>query len=105
MPQPNGPEPENKEQHPEKIYLEFATMEERAKAMEAINALRRESPEIFAGEISYKIDNERPQQGLELAFDSTLPDRAQTIIGHLHKKGIALNHKEGGAEEFYKAAA
>ncbi len=80
-------------------------MAARAKAMEVINQFRKEHPEIFAGEQSYKVDSQRPEQGLELTFASASPGRAQQILDRLHAEGITLNSVDGAEEQVYRAAA
>jgi hypothetical protein len=98
--------PEAEPNHPEKLYFEFPDMETRAQAMVVINQLRNKHPEIFVGERSYKVDLEqRPQQGLELSFDSTLPERSQRILDGLHAADIKLNQVGGAEEQVYRTAA
>ena len=93
------------EGQPEKFYIEFSDLQERARAMVAINELRKSSPEIFVGEQSYKVDENRSKQGLELAFKDTLSDRAGKILNELHARGIKLNLTGGNEEQIYRTAA
>jgi hypothetical protein len=100
-----GSAPEREPDCPEKLFFEFPDMAARARAMEVINQFRKEHREIFAGEQSYKVDSGRPQQGLELAFGSTMPERAQQILDRLHAEGITLNSVGEAEEQVYRIAA
>lgn len=98
-------EPEIQEGRPEKLYIEFADMQERSRAMEIINELRTKYPGIFVDEQSYKVDKNRPEQGLELSFSSTLAGRAEKILDKLHSMGTKLNSINGAEEQIHRTAA
>lgn len=87
----------------QKLYFEFENKETRAEAMNIINELRKTDPEIFEGLNSIKIDENRKDQGLELAFESEKSGRDQKILDLLHQKGIKLNTQNGQEEMPYAA--
>lgn len=88
-----------------KLYFEFTDGEARRKAMDAINEIRKENPELFSDLNSVKVDPEptRQYQGLELEFENNAEDRSGKILELLHEKGITLNQVDGHEELPYAA--